>query len=124
MALIYSQKWTTNIPNTETAQLIENEWTQGVAWLTPAQIDHGVDRMRAEFEWPPSIAEFINLSLDIPSLNEFLVGDEGLDSVAAVCANASTWDIRAMSIHEVRQWRRDVYPLLVKELRTRKMQKA
>jgi hypothetical protein len=84
------------------------------AGLSAEQIQHGIDRARVECEWPPSIAEFIGLARDIPSLADFLTGNEDWDNMARKACNVSCHDFKVMDTKFRHQWRKDVYPVLVK----------
>lgn len=103
----------------ETAQaLVENEWSLGLQGLSAEQIQHGVDRARIECDWPPSISEFINLALDVPTLAQFLAGHEEMEDI--VCRYNRSMDrylLAQMSAAEIMRWKRDIYPFAVETMR-------
>ena len=112
----------------ETAQkLVENEWSIGLAGLTAEQIKNGINRARLECDWPPSISEFINLALDIPTEAEFIaeingaiagqLKDSGLMSLALEATRLTSWDLSNFSITDLNFWKREAYPLVVERLR-------
>lgn len=105
-------------------EMVENEWSIGTMGLTEEQIRHGANRARQECNWPPSISEFINLALDIPSIGEFMAeNDPNSQLLMTACAvgKLSTWDLNQMSIEDLRFWKRDIYPLVVDALRKERM---
>lgn len=92
--------------------------------LSEAQVRHGIDRARVECKWPPSISEFIDLCLDIPSLGEFIVEQDfttQLMSIAMIVGKVTAWDLNQMSSGELNWWKRDVYPLVVEKMRKIKL---
>jgi hypothetical protein len=121
MAAIYTQKWTSHITSQTAQALIENEWNIGTVGLTAEQIQHGIDRAREECDWPPSISEFINLCLDIPTLSDFMNGDEAMTKAALFVSGKSIFDLKRMSVKEMERWKKDAYREAVKLLRSQRM---
>jgi hypothetical protein len=121
LAAIYSQKFTSFITDATAQALVENEWNIGLQGLTAEQIQHGVDRARAESDWPPSISEFINLCLDIPSLGEFMNGHPVLEKIAMNASGKTTFDLTHMTARETAAWKKDAYPVAVKWLRNQRL---
>lgn len=122
MAAIYRDKWSAGITSPEQKKAIQSVWISGLtnAGLTADQIQHGIDRAAVECEWPPSISEFISLALDIPSLAQFLAGDNKLDLLVCSYCELTEYDLAQFTIKEKTQWRKDMYPLLVEILRKSK----
>lgn len=54
---IWPRKWADSISGID-YRLLADEWAQGLAGLTGADIKRGLESVRAELPWPPSIAEF------------------------------------------------------------------
>jgi len=59
MEIIYQNKWTSQFASKQAVELSKNEWGEALYELTGEQINRGLAKCRAEFKWPPSIAEFL-----------------------------------------------------------------
>lgn len=125
MAAIFSHKWTSRIEGPTVRELVENEWSLGLQGLTAEQIQHGVDRARVECDWPPSISEFINLALDIPTLAQFLAGDKEMEDIVYRYNHAvDRFLANRMDSSELVRWKRDIYPFAVETMRAVKTGKV
>jgi hypothetical protein len=121
MAALYSHKFTSHVTSQSAQALVENEWNIGLRGLTAEQIQHGIDRTRTECDWPPSVSEFINLCLDIPSLSEFLAGNDEMQEVAMRVSGMSNYYFSGMSFKDVTRWKKDTYKVAVQALRARRL---
>ena len=59
---IYGAKWDEQFPDAALHDAAVVEWGIGLAGLSGEQIQRGIDRCRAELDWPPSIAGFLRLA--------------------------------------------------------------
>lgn len=59
--VIFPQKWDAQYKTTELAALSLQEWALGIQYLTNEQLAIGVEAVRMNCTWPPSIAEFVGL---------------------------------------------------------------
>lgn len=61
---IFGNVWTDKFRNERMLELALQEWGIGLYGLSGEQIKRGVDACRTNCKWPPSIAEFLDFSLD------------------------------------------------------------
>lgn len=112
--VIYGHKWVSQLPPDDLAmlRLALAEWGAGLRGLSAAQLEHAVARARRECDWPPSIAEFVRLALDVPSFAEVAHhGDlKRLGPVGArIASRIDGWNLGRMSAREARDYLRSFY---------------
>lgn len=59
--VIFPQKWDAQYKTTELAELSMKEWALGIQCLSNDELAAGVEAVRLNCHWPPSIAEFVGL---------------------------------------------------------------
>ena len=62
LRVIYGAKWDAQFADAALHDAAVVEWGIGLAGLSGEQIKRGIDRCRAELEWPPAIAVFLRLA--------------------------------------------------------------
>ena len=55
---IFLSKWTSQFHTVNDINIARVEWSEGLAGMSGEQIKKALEKCRAEFKWPPSIAEF------------------------------------------------------------------
>lgn len=55
---IWKRKWIDELVYAGDLEVVQAEWTEELADLTPEQIDRGVRECRRHLEWPPDLATF------------------------------------------------------------------
>lgn len=67
MAAIFTHKWTSQYPTENALKVAKSEWAEALHDLTGEQIQRGLKACRQELQWPPSIAEFREKAIGIPT---------------------------------------------------------
>jgi hypothetical protein len=64
MAAMYGQKWTSQLTDAGTMQLVKNVWAKHLGGLSSQDIARGLDACVIEHRsWPPTVGEFLDLSI-------------------------------------------------------------
>lgn len=69
---IWGVKWTSHLTDKEMYKQTLNEWERILEKLKIEEIKRGLERAKILCEWPPSIAQFTKIALDIPSFDSAL----------------------------------------------------
>lgn len=73
---IYTHRFESAYADETTLNQAKREWAISLAGITPAIIEHALERCKKEHAWPPTIAEFLTLTqlepqaIGLPSIHE------------------------------------------------------
>lgn len=59
---IYLHRWDDQFDSMEMQYMALDEWREGLAGLSVEQVKRGIDAVRVNCQWPPSIAEFVRFA--------------------------------------------------------------
>ena len=66
MSVIYGQKWTSQITDAGTKDLMKKVWSKHLAGYDPELIGRAIDQCVHKYPgWPPTLGEFTNLCGEI-----------------------------------------------------------
>ena len=116
---IWGNKWKAQFSDAATIEIIESEWSQGLAGLSDAAIMNGIAISRGALEWPPSIAEFKRLCLGLPdrsiTINKVLKG--GGDALSdAIIAMIGEWEVKTRTAQWVEKQAGNLYEYALKDI--------
>lgn len=96
-ALIWPDQWPRVLhlahaaPDQPNEAMFADEWAQGLAGFTGAEIAQGIARARASCRWPPSIAEFRALCTDGRNAEQRAFDARAAEADAERALPAKTW---------------------------------
>ena len=64
MSSIFGVKWANNYPTKELMLQAKREWYDALESVSPERIKDAIDLVRDQCEWPPSIAQFLALTVE------------------------------------------------------------
>ena len=65
MSSIFGVKWANNYPTKELMLQAKREWYDALESVSPERIKDAIDLVRDQCEWPPSIAQFLSLTVEV-----------------------------------------------------------